>query len=57
MGKSYIIGIAGGSGSGKTTIANKIRAQLDTHVLYIPHDRYYKAQDEKNHGRTGKDEL
>lgn len=47
MGKSYIIGIAGGSGSGKTTIANKIRAQLDTHVLYIPHDRYYKAQDEK----------
>lgn len=38
----YIIGIAGGTGSGKTTIANKIIETLPTdRVALIPQDSYY----------------
>lgn len=40
--KPYIIGIAGGSGSGKTTIAQKIVNHFKKRILHIPHDRYYK---------------
>lgn len=37
-----IIGIAGGTGSGKTTVANSILAQVgQENVSYIPHDAYY----------------
>ncbi|MGW8144386.1 MAG: uridine kinase [Anaerolineales bacterium] len=38
-----VIGIAGGTGSGKTTIANVILSRVGTqHIAYIPHDAYYK---------------
>ena len=38
-----IIGIAGGSGSGKTTVAQKILARVSTErIAYIQHDSYYK---------------
>jgi uridine kinase len=38
-----VIGIAGGTGSGKTTIANVIIGRVGTqHIAYIPHDAYYK---------------
>ena len=41
--KSFVIGIAGGTGSGKTSVANRILDQLDKeHVLIIQHDSYYK---------------
>ena len=36
-----IIGIAGGTGSGKTTVANKIGELLDGHAIIIQHDWYY----------------
>jgi uridine kinase len=37
-----IIGIAGGSGSGKTTVVRKITQQLNENVVVIPQDSYYK---------------
>ena len=38
-----IIGIAGGTGSGKTTVANVILNRVGTeHIAFIPHDAYYK---------------
>lgn len=42
--KPFVIGIAGGTGSGKTTVAEKIRAHFKNRVLYIPHDNYYRDQ-------------
>jgi uridine kinase len=41
--KPIVIGVAGGTGSGKTTIANKILHRVGAeHVAYIPHDAYYR---------------
>ena len=37
-----IIGIAGGSGSGKTTVVKAITQQLKERVVVIPQDSYYK---------------
>ncbi|MEX2115527.1 MAG: uridine kinase [Bacteroidota bacterium] len=40
--KPLIIGIGGGSGSGKTSVTNRILESLDsTRVSVIPHDAYY----------------
>jgi uridine kinase len=39
----FIIGIAGGTGSGKTTVVNKILEAIPaSHVAIIPQDSYYK---------------
>ncbi len=37
-----VIGIAGGSGSGKTTVVKSITKQLNGRVVVIPQDSYYK---------------
>lgn len=38
-----VIGIAGGSGSGKTTVANVILSRVGAqNIAYLPHDAYYK---------------
>lgn len=42
--KPFIVGIAGGTGSGKTTIARKIVDHFNKNILHIPHDRYYNDQ-------------
>lgn len=42
---SIIIGIAGGTGSGKTTLVNKLKDELGDEVLTLTHDHYYKAND------------
>ena len=42
MGKAAVIGITGGSGSGKTTIVNRIREIVEDFV-FIPQDNYYRS--------------
>ncbi|MCD8511671.1 MAG: uridine kinase [Bacillus sp. (in: Bacteria)] len=43
--KPVIIGVAGGSGSGKTTVANKIYCEFqDQNIIMIEQDAYYKDQ-------------
>jgi uridine kinase len=38
-----VIGIAGGSGSGKTTVANVILTRVGSdRIAYLPHDAYYR---------------
>jgi uridine kinase len=38
-----VIGIAGGTGSGKTTVANVILERAGAeHIAFLPHDAYYK---------------
>jgi len=40
---TLVIGIAGGTGSGKTTVANEIFNRVGPEIVsYIPHDAYYK---------------
>ena len=41
-----VIGIAGGSGSGKTTITLELVKQLGPQVTVITHDNYYRAHHE-----------
>lgn len=43
MSKVMIIGIAGGTGSGKTTITRKLAEYFGDNVSVIYHDNYYKA--------------
>jgi len=41
--KPLVIGIAGGTGSGKTTVANVILKRVGKdHIAYLPHDAYYR---------------
>lgn len=44
---TIIIGIAGGTGSGKTTLTEKLREHFGSdEVSVINHDSYYKRHDE-----------
>ncbi len=46
MSRPVVIGIAGGSGSGKTTVARAILEALgESNIVVLEHDSYYKAQD------------
>ena len=40
-----IIGIAGGTGSGKTTLVNKLKSVLGDEVVTLCHDFYYKSNE------------
>ncbi|MBR5485206.1 MAG: uridine kinase [Oscillospiraceae bacterium] len=40
-----IIGIAGGTGSGKTTLTNRLKEYFGDNITLIYHDNYYKAHD------------
>ena len=46
MENNYIVGIAGGSASGKTTIVNILKEQFGDDITVICHDSYYRAHDE-----------
>lgn len=41
-----LIGIAGGTGSGKSTFTNRIKKQFGDDVTVIYHDNYYKRRDD-----------
>lgn len=41
-----VIGIAGGTGSGKTTLVNKLKSVLGDEVVTLCHDFYYKSNDD-----------
>ena len=45
-GRTMVIGIAGGTGSGKTTVTRKIKEYFGEDVSVIYHDSYYKRHDE-----------
>ena len=41
--RPIVIGVAGGTGSGKTTVANEILQRVGAeHITYIPHNAYYR---------------
>ena len=41
-----IIGIAGGTGSGKSTFTNRLKAEFGDEIAVLYHDNYYRRQDE-----------
>ena len=41
-----IIGIAGGTGSGKTTLTNRLKERFGDDVTVVYHDNYYKRHDD-----------
>ncbi|WP_026495944.1 uridine kinase [Butyrivibrio sp. WCD3002] len=46
MSKVCVVGIAGGSASGKTTIVNRVREKFGDDIVVISHDSYYKAHND-----------
>jgi uridine kinase len=41
----FVIGVAGGSGSGKTTVSRRIQEAVSVeHIAYMQHDNYYRDQ-------------
>ena len=43
---TMIIGIAGGTGSGKTTLTRRLKERFGGHVSVLYHDNYYKQHDD-----------
>lgn len=46
MNEAFVIGIAGGSGSGKSTFAQKLKNYFGEDVALVSCDNYYKAHDD-----------
>ena len=44
--KTVIIGIAGGTGSGKSTFTNRLKDAFGDQVTVLYHDNYYRAHDD-----------
>ncbi|MCI6285171.1 uridine kinase [Selenomonas sp.] len=44
--KTTIIGIAGGTGSGKSTFTNRLKAHFGDRITVMYHDSYYKPHDD-----------
>ena len=41
-----VIGVAGGTGSGKTTLMSNLIKEFSEDVTILSHDNYYKRHDE-----------
>ncbi|MCI8477000.1 MAG: uridine kinase [Oscillospiraceae bacterium] len=46
IGQTMIIGIAGGTGSGKTTLTLRLKEEFGADVSVLNHDSYYKSHDD-----------
>ena len=44
--RPYIIGIAGGTGSGKSTFTRRLKAEFGDRVTVMYYDNYYRARDD-----------
>ena len=44
--KTIMIGVAGGTGSGKSTFTNRLKAEFGDRISVIYYDNYYKRHDE-----------
>lgn len=42
---SMVIGVAGGTGSGKSTFTNRIKEEFGEQIAVVYHDNYYKSRD------------
>ncbi len=49
MNNVIVIGIAGGTGSGKSTMINNIKKQFSDEVTMLSHDFYYKAHNDMSY--------
>ena len=47
MDNVIVIGIAGGTGCGKSTMINRIKEEFSEKITIISHDFYYKQHKEK----------
>ena len=54
MSDVMVIGIAGGTGSGKTTITRKLMKEFGADVSVIHHDNYYKAHHDMSYEERAK---
>jgi len=54
MNRVCVVGIAGGSACGKTTIVNQIKDYFGEDIVVISHDSYYKAHDELDYDERSK---
>ncbi len=54
MGNVMTIGIAGGTGSGKTTITRRLQQRFSDNVSVIYHDNYYKAHNDMTYDERAK---
>lgn len=43
---AIIIGVAGGTGSGKSTFTNRLKRYFEDQISVVYHDNYYKRQDD-----------
>ena len=54
MGDVITIGIAGGTGSGKTTITRRLLQRFPDSVSVVYHDNYYKAHNDMSYEERSK---
>lgn len=53
MGKPYVVGVTGGSGSGKTTFVRELSARLGESATAFKQDDYYRPQAEQQRDANG----